>query len=104
MKLPLIAGAMSLTLGACASTLPPFPDVTAAYVQQPTPLPEVAAMTAADNTMTAADNSTRGSATTAEEQPFAGYRRRGVVEPLDWRRLNAEQAPMQGMDMQGMNH
>ena len=54
--------------------------------------------------MTAADNSTRGSATTAEEQPFAGYRRRGVVEPLDWRRLNAEQAPMQGMDMQGMNH
>ena len=36
--------------------------------------------------------------------PLAGYRRRGVVEPLDWRRLNAEQAPMQGMDMQGMNH
>ena len=97
MKLPLIAGTLSLALGACASTLPPFPDVTAAYVQQPTPLPEVAAMTAADN-------STRGSATTAEEQPFAGYRRRGVVEPLDWRRLNAEQAPMQGMDMQGMNH
>ncbi|MCF7748149.1 hypothetical protein GLP43_11315 [Sulfitobacter sp. M39] len=91
MKLPLIAGAMSLTLGACATALPPFPDVTSAYVQQPTPLPEVAAMTAADNR-------TRGSVATAGEQPFAGYRRRGVVEPLDWRRLNTEQAPMQGMN------
>jgi hypothetical protein len=47
MKTVLIAGAMSLTLGACATTLPPFPDVTTAYVQQPTPLPDVAAMTAA---------------------------------------------------------
>ncbi|WP_323802323.1 hypothetical protein [Sulfitobacter litoralis] len=97
MKTVLIAGAMSLTLGACATTLPPFPDVTTAYVQQPTPLPDVAAMTAADS-------SARGSATTAGEQPFAGYRRRGVVEPLDWRRLNTEQAPKQGMTMQGMNH
>lgn len=87
---------MSLTLGACASTLPHFQTSQPPMCSSP-PLPEVAAMTAADN-------STRGSATTAEEQPFAGYRRRGVVEPLDWRRLNAEQAPMQGMDMQGMNH
>ncbi|SDF36372.1 hypothetical protein [Sulfitobacter delicatus] len=91
MKPTLFVGALSLTLGACATTLPPLPDVTAAYVQQPTPLPEVAAMTAADNRA-------RSSAATAEEQPFAGYRRRGVVEPLDWRRLNAEQAPMQGMN------
>lgn len=91
MKSITIAGTLSLTLGACAAPLPPFPDVTAAYVQQPTPLPEVAAMTAADD-------STRGSAATGAEQPFAGYRRRGVVEPLDWRRLNAEQAPMQGMN------
>ncbi|MEQ5826978.1 hypothetical protein J3456_06345 [Sulfitobacter sp. NFXS29] len=96
MKLPLIAGTLSLTLGACATALPPLPDVTAAYVQQPTPLPQVAAMTAADN-------SARGSAATAEEQPFSGYRRRSVVEPLDWRRLNAEQAPKPGA-MQGMNH
>ncbi|MFG6559692.1 MULTISPECIES: hypothetical protein [unclassified Sulfitobacter] len=91
MKRPLIAGTMSLTLGACATALPPLPDVTAAYVQHPTPLPNVAAMTAADN-------SARGSVAPTAEQPFAGYRRRGVVEPLDWRRLNAEQAPMQGMN------
>lgn len=91
MKSITIAGTLSLTLGACTAPLPPFPDVTAAYVQQPTPLPEVAAMIAADD-------STRGSAVAGAEQPFAGYRRRGVVEPLDWRRLNAEQAPMQGMN------
>lgn len=91
MKSITIAGTLSLTLGACATALPPLPDVTAAYKQRPTPLPEVSATTAADD-------STRGSVATAAEQPFAGYRRRGVVEPLDWRRLNAEQAPMQGMN------
>jgi len=36
-------------LGLAQPTLPrPFPDVTPAYVHSPTPLPEVAAMTAAD--------------------------------------------------------
>ena len=90
MKLSLIAGALSLTLGACTAPVPYFPDVTTAYAPQPTPLPEVAAMTAPDN-------ATRGSASTGSEQPFAGYQRRGVMEPLDWRRLNAEQAPKEGM-------
>jgi hypothetical protein len=91
MKRPMIAGAMSLTLGACTAPLPPFPDVTASYVQQPTPLPDVSAIRAADN-------AALGSAAVAAEHPFSDYRRRGVVDPLDWRRLNAEQAPMQGMN------
>jgi len=90
MKPTLIAGALSLTLGACADALPPFPDVTSAYVQKATPLPDVTAIKAADN-------ATLGSAAPLGEYPFAGYRRRGVVDPLDWRRLNSEQAPMQGM-------
>lgn len=91
MKTILILGALPLILGACTAPLSPFPDVTAPYVQEPTPLPDVAAIKAADN-------ATFGSAAVAAEHPFADYRRRGVVDPLDWRRLNAEQAPMQGMN------
>ncbi|MFD2738028.1 hypothetical protein ACFSUD_00440 [Sulfitobacter aestuarii] len=87
MKSPMIAGALSLTLGACSNAPAFFADPTSVYVQQPTPLPELSALQAA-----AAPG---GTSHASAESPFAGYQRYGVVEPLDWRRLNAEQAPKQ---------
>lgn len=86
MKRTFLAGAMSLIVGACTSAPGFLADPTALYVQQPTPLPDVSALQTAANSSVASN-------VPAAEHPFSGYQRRGVVEPLDWRRLNAEQAP-----------
>jgi hypothetical protein len=86
MKILLFAGALSLTLGACTNAPAFFADPTSVYAQTPTPLPDVSALQAV-STQHVQSGASGG------ESLFGDYRRRGVMEPLDWRRLNAEQTP-----------
>ncbi|MCR8825280.1 hypothetical protein [Pseudosulfitobacter koreensis] len=70
MKIHLLAGAVALVLGACSSA--------------PTPLPDVAALTApTDRNIISPVRHT---------DPLAGYTQRAPTGPRDWRAVNQEQS------------
>lgn len=70
MKSPILAGAFALGLGACA--------------QEPTPLPDVAALQAVTSTAVASPMS--------YADPLAGYSYRAPTGPRNWRQVNDEQS------------